>query len=191
MYKTFLPVKQPTFVMVMAITELTAMLTSSHLESVRAFAEQKRSDRAAVLESMLDLLDLYVQHHKSTKLGLHFDINSFMDIKICLNKEITPTESSLLPPNITSPPSPGSTLRYVFDPETARGEQETVAAYFAEEYEEYEVEIDEVVPPLPPPSAPRRDDRRFGRHERRGYGYRGRGGERGHRGRGRNHYEIR
>ncbi|KAL6851234.1 RNA polymerase II C-terminal domain kinase beta subunit [Amphichorda felina] len=96
MYKTFVPIKRTTFSMVMAIAELTARLLGggasggSHLDSVRDFAAQKRAhyNRPAVVETMLDLLDLYVQHHKSTKLGTRFDLGLFMDIKIQLNQEL-------------------------------------------------------------------------------------------------------
>ncbi|KFH40439.1 CTD kinase subunit beta-like protein [Hapsidospora chrysogenum ATCC 11550] len=96
MYKTFAPIKRTTFSMVMAISELTARLLGggasggTHLDAIRDFAAQKRAhySRPAVMETMLDLLDLYVQHHKSTKLGTRFDLGLFMDIKIQLNQDL-------------------------------------------------------------------------------------------------------
>jgi CTD kinase subunit beta len=90
-YKTFVPIKRTTFTMVMAVVELTARMTGGgqHLERVREFAARRRQyNRAAVMETMLDLLDLYVQHHRSTKIGARFDLNKFIDIKIHLNNDL-------------------------------------------------------------------------------------------------------
>lgn len=106
MYKTFIPIKRTTFSMVMAITELTARILGggasggSHLDSIRDFAVQKHShySRPAAVETMLDLLDLYVQHHKSTRLGTRFDLALFMDIKIQLNNDL---ERDALPRHTT------------------------------------------------------------------------------------------
>ncbi|KAG5989411.1 hypothetical protein E4U43_004508 [Claviceps pusilla] len=38
------------------------------------------------------------------------------------------------------------TMRFVFDPEAANGEQDTVSRFFRQEYEEYEVDVEEPVP---------------------------------------------
>jgi CTD kinase subunit beta len=198
MYKTFVPIKRTTFSMVMALVELTARMTGEHLDKVEAFAAQRRQySRPAVLETMLDILDLYVQYHKSTNVGAQFDLNRFMDIKIALNTELekefisrhmyycsrceneeapTVTPGSATSPTATASSWPGDasmrrtargqdgTMRFVFDPEAAREEQDTVAQYHTEEYEEYEVEVEE---PIPPP-----------RYEH-GEGGGGRGGYRG------------
>lgn len=98
LYKTFAPIKRTTFSMVMAVIELTARAIdvsstdpdhSQLLPEVRRFSDLKPDYcRPAVLETMLDLLDLYVQHPKSTKLGPRFDMNHFMDIKILLNNDL-------------------------------------------------------------------------------------------------------
>ncbi|KAH7324707.1 hypothetical protein B0I35DRAFT_348478 [Stachybotrys elegans] len=231
MYKTFVPIKRTTFTMVMAVAELTARMRGEHLERIQEFASQRRQyDREAVMETMLDLLDLYVQHHKSTKIGAQFDLNKCIDIKIHLNKDLDtaaqprhlfhcnrceieePTPQT--PGSATSPATnaswPGDasarrsargqdgTMRFVFDIETAREEQETSARYFREEFEEYEVEVEEPLPPLPRRDGEERSERRGGRDGYRG-GYRGRGdhrrggpygghrGERHYRGKGRYH----
>ncbi|KAI9152155.1 CTD kinase subunit beta [Paramyrothecium foliicola] len=95
MYKTFIPIKRSTFSMVMAVVELTARMRGEHLDKVQDFAAQRRQyDRGAVMETMLDLLDLYVQHHKSTKIGAEFDLNKFIDIKIHLNKDLDDSAQS-------------------------------------------------------------------------------------------------
>ncbi|KAJ6789207.1 hypothetical protein PWT90_06798 [Aphanocladium album] len=95
MYKTFVPVKRTTFSMAMAVVELTARVTGAHLDKVETFAAQRRQyARAPVMETMLDLLDLYVQHHKATKLGARFDLARFIDIKIQLNNDLDRSFSS-------------------------------------------------------------------------------------------------
>ncbi|KAK2592731.1 RNA polymerase II C-terminal domain kinase beta subunit [Conoideocrella luteorostrata] len=89
LYKTFIPIKRTTFAMVMAVVELTARLRGEHLERVREFAASRRQDtRESIMETMLDLLDLYVQHVKSTKIGAQFDLNKFIDVKIHVNTEL-------------------------------------------------------------------------------------------------------
>ncbi|KND92119.1 CTD kinase subunit beta, partial [Tolypocladium ophioglossoides CBS 100239] len=184
MYKTFVPVKRTTFAMVLAVVELTARMRGGDdlLARVRRFAasREKQCSREAVTETMLDLLDLYVQHHKATKVGALFDLATFIDIKIRLNAHLDAAAAprylfhcsrcDVADPN---PLDPDGTMRFIFDPEAARAEQETAGAYFKEEYEEYEIEVEE---PVPPP------------HERDGGGGGGggtRGGYRGgHRDRG-------
>lgn len=190
----------------------------------RAFALRKHgpAGRHVVLESMLDLLDLYVQHPKATRLGVIFDINHFMDIKIHLNQELEASSLSRhlghcprcefaatagtggppLPPpppqrprqhhvqnsvitgnfttQLPSRPPIGPTMRFVFDPETAREERETADTFFKEEFEEYEIEVEEPIPPPPPaaPHAPRRE-RDEGDGGGRGRRFHGRGGGHG------------
>ncbi|TQV92692.1 cyclin [Cordyceps javanica] len=209
MYKTLVPVKRTTFSMAMAVVELTARLSPSEqqphlLARIEAFAAQRQRQqqqqqqpqqtqqqaRAPVVETMLDLLDLYVQHHKATKLGARFDLARFIDIKIQLNKDLdascaprflfhcqkceidapaeplaaaagaatttttTATPSGMSPARRSARGQDG-TMRFVFDPEAARSEQDAVGLFFKEEYEEYEMEVEEPVPPPPEPRGPR------------------------------------
>ncbi|GAB0137111.1 hypothetical protein EsDP_00005394 [Epichloe bromicola] len=92
MYKTFVPIKRTTLSMVMAVVELTARMRGEHVERVREFAASPRQYcRDSVMETMLDLLDLYVQHHRSTRLGAEFGLNSFIDVKIHLNTDLDTT----------------------------------------------------------------------------------------------------
>ncbi|CEJ89938.1 Putative C-type cyclin [[Torrubiella] hemipterigena] len=232
MYKTFVPIKRTTFAMTMAIVELTARFTGEHLDKVNEFAAaRKQYHRSSIMETMLDILDLYVQHHKSTKIGALFDLNKFIDVKIHLNNDLDksfesrhlytcpPCETNgsgsahpATPASDTSPTAASfpaesstkrvarmqdSTMRFIFDPEAARAEQDTIADFHKEEYEEYEIEVEE---PVPPPSEPRgRDHHHQGgrggyrggyrdRGDRRGGGpYGGYRGDRHHRGRGRFH----
>ncbi|KFA64899.1 hypothetical protein S40285_02888 [Stachybotrys chlorohalonatus IBT 40285] len=214
MYKTFVPIKRTTFSMVMGVVELTArMRGGQHLDAIQAFAAQhSQHSREAIMETMLDLLDLYVQHHKSTKIGAMFDLNKFIDIKIRLNQDLDRAAqprhlftcnrceledpTPMTPGSATSPatnsswPPPAAaeassvrrtargqdgTMRFVFDPDAARVEQDAAGKYFKEELEEYEVEMEEEIPP--PQHFRDRDD---GHGDRRGPG--GRGGRDGYRG---------
>ncbi|KAH8172232.1 C-type cyclin [Sarocladium implicatum] len=109
LYKTFAPIKRTTFAMAMAVAELTARTIGGQahiLERLRAMAadkarleqvrdarngdssKQQGYSRTAVTETMLDLLDLYVQNARSTKVGLMFDLNRFIEIKLQLNGAI-------------------------------------------------------------------------------------------------------
>lgn len=87
LYKTFAPVKQATFTLVLAILELTALLLDTDPERTKEFkkAVPWHTDRACVLETMLDLLDLYTQFPKSTKNGARFELQKLMDVKIDIN----------------------------------------------------------------------------------------------------------
>lgn len=247
LYKTFVPVKRTTLSMVMAVVELTARATRAAdnsargtgsqtdlVDRVRRFAARRRQhDRDAVVETMLDLLDLYVQHHKATKVGALFDLNTFIDIKIRLNKDLDATASprylfhcsrcEVADPNHLTPIAPGAsptataapaawppdasirrtargqdgTMRFVFDPEAADKEQAKAGEFFKDEYEEYEVEVEETVAPPPPYERDgavgrgggyRGSYRDRGDYRRGGGPYGGyRGDGRHHRGRGRYH----
>ncbi|KAM0250084.1 hypothetical protein ACHAP5_002399 [Fusarium lateritium] len=220
-YKTFVPIKRTTFSMVMAVVELTALMTEQHVDKVREYGKTKpQYHQGAVMETMLDILDLYVQHYKSTKLGAQFDQNKIIDIKIRLNNDLDkafeprylyfcsrceaedPQPST--PASATSPATsiswPGDasgrrtargqdgTMRFVFDPEAAKSEQETTSEFFKEDFEEYEVEVEEPVPPPPHHEGGGRGGyhghRDRGDHRRGGYGgYRGDRHYRGGRGR--------
>ncbi len=87
LYKTFAPVKQATFTLVLAVLELTALLLDTSPEKTNEFktAAAWHTERACVLETMLDLLDLYTQFPKSTKVGVRFALNKVMDVKIDIN----------------------------------------------------------------------------------------------------------
>ena len=198
LYKTFAPVKASTFTMALAITELTTLITDLHVDKMRSVDLSKyHTNRGSVVETMLDLLDLYTQFTKSTKVGTKVDLSKFIDIKIKLNQEVDSTERlsrfqdwcdrcevdddrkyPITPGSATSPATTGSwpgsnsvkrgksggeqgTMRFVFDAEEARREQDTVAEYFREEYEEYQIEVEE---PIPEPESRGHHGRDRGHH---------------------------
>ncbi|KAK4151015.1 hypothetical protein C8A00DRAFT_17539 [Chaetomidium leptoderma] len=90
LYKTFAPIKQATFTLVLAILELTALLLDTNSEKTKEFkkAAIRHTQRACVLETMSDLLDLYTQFPKSTKIGVQFDQKKVMDVKIDINNQV-------------------------------------------------------------------------------------------------------
>lgn len=108
LYKTFAPIKQTSFTMALAVIELTARVLGQRVDAVRAAAEGSPSSspalkaataaagaeadyhtsRGCVVETLLDLLDLYTQFTKSTKVGPRFVRDRFIDIKIQINQEV-------------------------------------------------------------------------------------------------------
>ncbi len=87
LYKTFAPVKQATFTLVLAVLELTALLLDTNPDKTADLKKDAtwHTERACVLETMLDLLDLYTQFPKSTKVGVRFPLKKVMDVKIDIN----------------------------------------------------------------------------------------------------------
>ncbi|KAJ3521246.1 hypothetical protein NM208_g13386 [Fusarium decemcellulare] len=195
MYKTFVPIKRTTFSMVMAVVELTALMTGEHGDRVREYAAKKHQyRRGAVMETMLDILDLYVQHPKSTKLGSLFDQNKIIDIKIRLNNDLEealeprylyfctrceaedPQPST--PASATSPATSNSWPGDASGRRTARGQDGTMRFVFDPEaarrekqmtgeyfQEEFEEYEVEVEEPVPPP--PHHEGGRGGYHGHR------------------------
>lgn len=89
LHKTFAPIKQTTWTMALAIVELTALITGTGVEEVRRINPADwHTTRADIVETLLDLLDLYTQNNKSTKVGPAHDIKIFIDVKIDINNEV-------------------------------------------------------------------------------------------------------
>lgn len=251
MYKTDAPLKQTSSTMAVAIVKLAArlknMTINGRLDS-DSYLDSIYSDGGAVTETVFDLLDLYTQAQKNTRVGPRFNASRFVEIRLDLKEDMDryhgyrfedwclvcegedeearesnriygtrngngikhvsspptapPTSTSITTSVRRSRAGQDSTLRYVFDIDRARDEQEEVARYFAQDWEEYEVEVEEEIP-LEPPTAPsgrgpqmhpdreRRDwDGERARHDGRrasgtgagGSGFQGRGYSQGHAG---------
>lgn len=213
-YKTFAPIKQTTFTMVMAIIELTARMMERNLDEVKGIdLYHWHTNRGYVVETMLDLLDLYAQFSKSTKIGGQFPLDKFIDVKIRINKEVEDTASlsrfqvwcrkceaeerdmqpvtpgsAISPATTGSYPSSGtmkrggggggsgggnSTIRFVFDADQARKETSIVNEHIREEFEEYEVEVEEPIPeserPRPGRHHPRNNNHHNNHHHDHGW----------------------
>ncbi|KAK1980716.1 C-type cyclin [Colletotrichum cereale] len=225
LYKTFAPIKQTTYAMALGLLELTARILGEGVDKIdRINYADFHTTRQNVVETVLDLLDLYTQHGKSTKLGNKFDLNKFIEVKIIINSEVDNTSNlaryahwcnncdggedenlsngvSVLK-NISffgsnsakrNGRNQDGTMRFVFDPEQARQERKEVEAYYRDEYEEYEVEVEVPIEPERPNhnNHGNHNSHRDKRHDGGGGGGGGWGGPNHHRrnrGKGRGYY---
>ncbi|KAK0375758.1 C-type cyclin [Colletotrichum limetticola] len=222
LYKTFAPVKQTTYALALGLLELSARLLGQGVDKVEKINYADfHTTRQNVVETVLDLLDLYTQHGKSTKLGVQFDLNKFIEVKIVINSEVDNTpglvryahwctncdggEDENLSNGVSvlknisffgsnsakrNGRSQDGTMRFVFDPDRARQERKEVEAYYRDEYEEYEVEVEVPIEPEQRGGGNNNNNHnhRDKRHEGGGGG--GWGGRRNHHGRakGRGYY---
>ncbi|KAK2735708.1 RNA polymerase II C-terminal domain kinase beta subunit [Myotisia sp. PD_48] len=89
LYRTFAPLKQTSTTMAFACLELSGRLAEQPIEQVESEQEYKlwETSRAEVLETILDLLELYTHHRSSTSVGPDFSLDLFLNIRIPLNQE--------------------------------------------------------------------------------------------------------
>jgi CTD kinase subunit beta len=96
LYRTFSPLKQTSVTMSLASLELACRLFQVDSETeVRLGPEvydRWRANRREVMETMLDLLDLYTHFQKSTLIGPQYPIDKFIAIRISLNQEADDTK---------------------------------------------------------------------------------------------------
>lgn len=96
LHKTFAPLKQVTTTMAFACTELAALVTESAEDQriinnlTKDYAKWSTS-RAEVVETILDLLDLYTHFQKSSDVGPKYNIELFIQIRIKYNQEVEQT----------------------------------------------------------------------------------------------------
>ncbi|RYP06376.1 hypothetical protein DL765_009523 [Monosporascus sp. GIB2] len=195
MHMTYAPIKQTSHTMALAVSELTALLTGMHVEKFKSLDPKAHyTDRVSVTETILDILDLYENHHDMTQFGKQFPLETFIDLKILVNKELEekhlprykfqcaeceknpePTSDSDDPDTAPSGTGQGDgTVRYIFDATQADEELDEVRKYFEDDYEFYEVEEEEEIPDSPQPAP--RDQPRGPRGPRGPSGPRGRRG---------------
>ncbi|KAL4796133.1 Fructosamine kinase-domain-containing protein [Aspergillus venezuelensis] len=88
LYRTFAPIKQTTSTMAFSCLELAASLLDQRIEAVESedYAKLKTS-REEVMETLLDLLELYTHNRNLTTVGPHFPADRFLTVRIPLNKE--------------------------------------------------------------------------------------------------------
>ncbi|KAH8704199.1 putative cyclin [Talaromyces proteolyticus] len=89
LYRTFAPLKQTTGAMAFACLELASRLIDAGLVDIETGRDYDKFkiDRAEVMETLLDLLDLYIQNRPNTVVGPEFPVEAFLTIRIPLNKE--------------------------------------------------------------------------------------------------------
>jgi CTD kinase subunit beta len=91
LYRTFAPLKQSTPTVAIACIELAARLhemdTSRIVDAGILKYSRWATSRAEVMETLLDLLDLYTHHRGLTSVGPLYTLEAFIDIRIGLNQE--------------------------------------------------------------------------------------------------------
>ncbi|KAJ4289195.1 RNA polymerase II C-terminal domain kinase beta subunit [Kalmusia sp. IMI 367209] len=91
MYRTFTPLKQTTATMAIACVELAARLhemdTSKVIDVGVCRYRRWETSRAEIMETLLDLLDLYTHHRINTAVGPLYPLETFINIRITLNNE--------------------------------------------------------------------------------------------------------
>ncbi|KZF23369.1 cyclin-like protein [Xylona heveae TC161] len=89
LYRTFAPLKQSTSTLALACIELSARILDvplGKLEDAEIYGNWSTS-REQVMETLLDLLELYTHHRGSTVVGPEYSIETFITIRITLNQE--------------------------------------------------------------------------------------------------------
>jgi CTD kinase subunit beta len=92
LYKTFAPLKQTCATMSFACIELATLILEKQQQNIRGqqSPEYKKwcTTRAEIMETLLDLLDLYTHFQKSSIVGPSYNIEKFIQLRIKLNQEI-------------------------------------------------------------------------------------------------------
>jgi CTD kinase subunit beta len=89
-YRTFAPLKQISATLALAMLELAARLTGADniIEGIEKYDLSKVSTtRAETMETILDSLDLYIQHTTATTLGTRYSLDEFLRLRLALKKE--------------------------------------------------------------------------------------------------------
>ncbi|KAL8811393.1 MAG: hypothetical protein Q9200_001827 [Gallowayella weberi] len=89
LYRTFAPLKQTTPTMAIACVELAGRVLDEPIGEIESVNEYKKWNitRQEVMETLLDLLDLYTHHRPSTIVGQDHALEKFISIRIALNQE--------------------------------------------------------------------------------------------------------
>jgi CTD kinase subunit beta len=112
LYRTFAPLKQTSVTLALSMMELAARLLSAEnvLGAIARYDLTKvETTREETMETMLDSLDLYIQHTAASTLGTQYSLDDFLRLRLALKKEC---DSNSIPRNCTAPPqaSPAQVL---------------------------------------------------------------------------------
>ena len=184
LYRTFAPLKQTAFTMALACLALAAKILDvevSFLDDKEMFDKSGNTpeelmgkflmtasilaSKTLLLETVLDLLDLYTHHRGATLVGQNYPIETFIAVRIYFNqkasaqgfsryygsnetvqnghtngkKEVANGTKSPASPREAQPGVEKGTVRFMLDPQRARDEQKTNDRFFKlEEVEEVE-----------------------------------------------------
>jgi CTD kinase subunit beta len=89
-YRTFAPLKQTSVTLALAMLELAARLTGADniADAIEKYDLGKVSTtREEIMETLLDSLDLYIQHTTATTLGTRYSLDDFLRLRLALKKE--------------------------------------------------------------------------------------------------------
>ncbi|KAF1992409.1 cyclin-like protein [Aulographum hederae CBS 113979] len=107
LYRTFAPLKQQRAVQALACLELSARLHDIDIDSIApgpscSFNYKTWAvDRQGIMETLLDLLDLYTHNRSATTVGPKHDLDAFITIRITMNQEVS---ANSLPRYTQAPP---------------------------------------------------------------------------------------
>lgn len=96
MFRTFVPLKQTNATMALAGLELAAhLVATASPDNISAIRDELRqydlkkwsTTREEIMETLLDMLDLYTQHTAQTILGTQYSLDDFLRIRLAFNKE--------------------------------------------------------------------------------------------------------
>ncbi|KAL8940633.1 MAG: hypothetical protein Q9216_002712 [Gyalolechia sp. 2 TL-2023] len=89
LYRTFAPLKQTTSTMAIACVELAGRVQDTRAPELENGSdyEKWKTTRQEIMETLLDLLDLYTHHRASTIVGQDHAPDKFISIRIALNQE--------------------------------------------------------------------------------------------------------
>ena len=92
LYKTFTPLKQTCATMSFACIEFATLILEKQEDSIRGQQSPRYmkwcTTRPEIVETLLDLLDLYTHFQKSSIIGPSHNIDKFIQLRIKLNQEI-------------------------------------------------------------------------------------------------------
>lgn len=122
LYRTFAPLKQSCAAMSIACIELATMILEKQQDLVRhpnsPSYRKWRTTRAEVVETMLDLLDLYTHFQKSSIVGPSYDIDKFIQLKIQLNQGMSDGRSQGRYTEEHEPPKTNGVKSHIITPKT-------------------------------------------------------------------------
>jgi CTD kinase subunit beta len=92
LYRTFAPLKQSCAAMSFACIELATLLLEKQENRIHGERQPSyrkwHTKRAEVMETILDLLEHYTHFQKSSAIGSSYPIDTFINIRIRINKEL-------------------------------------------------------------------------------------------------------
>jgi CTD kinase subunit beta len=112
LYRTFAPLKQTSVTLALSMMELAARLLNAEyvlFEIERYDLTKVETTREETMETILDSLDLYIQHTAASTLGTQYSLDDFLRLRLALKKEC---DSNNIPRNCNAPAqaSPGEVL---------------------------------------------------------------------------------